>query len=706
MLVSQFGLTQKNLSIEDAVLGMYRGLSPKNLSNLEWMHDNEHFSYVKDYQYLVKVSVEDLSETILLNIIDLNENLELQEQVKFDYLSDYKWIDENTVLIFNSRTYAVIDIFVKNKEKYLFILPDNAVNPDYSAEANKIAYTIDGKLYMMDHEGTQKLIAGSDIDGWVFGEYVSRREFGINKGTFWSPGGDKIAFYRKDEREVSLYPVVNIENRIAGLENLRYPMAGEASEHVALGVYDLNTGKTIYIEEDTISEKYLTNITWSPDGQYIFIAVLNRGQDHLMLNRYKVQSGSYDKTLFEERDERYVEPEHGPLFFEGLDDHFVWFSERDGYNHLYLYDMEGNLVRQLTKGEWIVKKVNGFNPEQKIIFAETTIKSSLENHLTGIDTREEGINILSEEEGFHQGTVSPDGNYIIDNYQSTGVPRKIFLMNHKGRKLETLLVAEDPLKEYRLADMEIFRMKADDRKTDLYGRIIKPVDYDKNKKYPVILHVYGGPHNQMITRDWLGGAGLWDYYMAQEGYIMLTIDNRGSANRGFDFESVIHKQLGKIEMLDQMKGVEYLLENVPYADSSRIGVYGWSYGGFMTINMMLNYPEIFKTGVAGGPVTDWKFYEVMYGERYMDTPEENPEGYESSNLNLKAGNLKGRLLIIHGAIDPTVVWQNSLVFLNNAINEGVLLDYFVYPRHEHNVVGYDRIHLRKKTVQYFNDFLK
>ncbi|MFW6327950.1 MAG: hypothetical protein ACOC2F_06515, partial [Bacteroidota bacterium] len=179
LLVSQFGLTQKNLSIEDAVLGMYRGLSPKNLSNLEWMHDNEHFSYVKDYQYLVKVSVEDLSETILLNIIDLNENLELQEQVKFDYLSDYKWIDENTVLIFNSRTYAVIDIFVKNKEKYLFILPDNAVNPDYSAEANKIAYTIDGKLYMMDHEGTQKLIAGSDIDGWVFGEYVSRREFGI-----------------------------------------------------------------------------------------------------------------------------------------------------------------------------------------------------------------------------------------------------------------------------------------------------------------------------------------------------------------------------------------------------------------------------------------------------------------------------------------------------------------------------------------------
>ena len=703
--IPENSFSQKKLSIEDAVIGPYRGLSPKNLDNLKWSKDNIHFSYVKDYQYLIKTNTADLSESSVLDILEVNDANNLDEDIKFKYLSGYSWIDENRVVLYTSRVFAVIDISKGSKAQSLFVLPDEAENPDFSAKANMVTYTINGKLFLLDSKGHSKLIAGSDKDGFVYGEYVSRSEFGITKGTFWSPEGKKLAFYRKDERQVTNYPLVNIEKRIAGVENIRYPMAGEASENVALGIYDISTGSVIYVEEDTISEKYLTNITWSPGGEAIYIAILNRGQDSLRLNRYNAETGEFDVTLLEEVDTKYVEPEHGPVFFEGLNDKFIWFSERDGFNHLYLYDTGGKLIKQLTRGDWLVKKIIGYNDAEDILFAEATIESPLENHIIGVDLKKDNINVLSPGEGYHTGSLSENGAFIIDNYQSPSVPRKIYLYNPYGKKQKVILEASDPLADYELGEMDIFTIKADDNTTDLYCRIIKPAGYDKQKKYPVILHVYGGPHNQMITKDWLGGAGLWDFYMAQEGYIMLTVDNRGSENRGFAFESIIHRKLGQTEMRDQMQGIQYL-NNLPYADTSRIGVYGWSYGGFMCINLMLTYPQIFKTGVAGGPVTDWKFYEVMYGERYMDTPGENPEGYEAANLNKRIGDLKGRLLIVHGGIDPTVVWQNSLTFLNSAVKEGVLVDYFVYPRHEHNVRGYDRIHLRKLTVRYFNDFLK
>jgi dipeptidyl-peptidase-4 len=252
--------------------------------------------------------------------------------------------------------------------------------------------------------------------------------------------------------------------------------------------------------------------------------------------------------------------------------------------------------------------------------------------------------------------------------------------------------------------MSVFTIKAADDKTDLYCRLIKPLNFDPSKKYPAIVYVYGGPHAQLVEDSWLGGTSLWDFYMAQKGYVIFTVDNRGSSNRGLEFENIIHRNLGITEMEDQLKGIEYL-KNLGYVDMDRIGVTGWSYGGFMTISLMTHYPEVFKVGVAGGPVIDWKYYEVMYGERYMDTPDENPDGYEKTSLLNYAKELKGRLLIIHGAIDNTVVWQHSLTFLEECIKNKILVDYFVYPRHEHNVSGIDRLHLMRKITQYFDDYL-
>jgi dipeptidyl-peptidase 4 len=312
---------------------------------------------------------------------------------------------------------------------------------------------------------------------------------------------------------------------------------------------------------------------------------------------------------------------------------------------------------------------------------------------------------LSQGSGTHSAKLSPNGNYIIDTYSSQVTPRKIWVINNKdGKVAQTLLTSKNPVADYALGEVTIFPIKADDG-TDLYTRMITPPNFDKNKKYPVVVYVYGGPHLQLVTNSWLGGANLWMQLMAQKGYIVFTLDPRGTSGRGLEFEQETFRQLGTVEIADQLRGVEYL-KSLPYVDADRMGIHGWSFGGFMTTSMMLKSPDTFKVGVAGGPVIDWNYYEIMYTERYMDSPEQNPEGYKNANLLNYVKNLKGKLLMIHGTVDDVVVWQHSLAFIKKAVDEGILLDYFVYPGHPHNVIGKDRVHLMRKVTQYLDDNLK
>ena len=307
--------------------------------------------------------------------------------------------------------------------------------------------------------------------------------------------------------------------------------------------------------------------------------------------------------------------------------------------------------------------------------------------------------------GVHRAEVSPSGRYIVDSYSSWDIPRKIVITDTKRNKVvDTLLEAENPYAGYDMPEVERGQITAADGKTKLNYFLVKPLNMDSTKQYPAIVYVYGGPHAQLVTGSWMGGVSGWDIYMARRGYAIFTVDSRGSANRGHAFETVIHRNLGVNEMADQVKGVEFL-KTKSFIDKDRIGVHGWSYGGFMTTNLMCSYPDIFKVGVAGGPVIDWSNYEIMYGERYMDHPKENPEGYKNANLKLKAKNLRGRLLLIHGDIDPVVVWQHSLGFLKACVDASTYPDYFVYPRHEHNVIGKDRPHLHELITRYFDDHL-
>jgi dipeptidyl-peptidase-4 len=482
-------------------------------------------------------------------------------------------------------------------------------------------------------------------------------------------------------------------------------MSGMASEHISLGVYNISTNSSLFIEkDDAISEKYLTNITWSPDESSIYIQVLNRLQNHMKLNKYSVKDGSLAKTLFEEQNDKYMEPLNPLLFLNKTPVQFIYQSRRDGFNHAYLYTTEGTLVNQLTSGNFEITDILLLDSNDNLFYTSTE-ESPIEQHAYKLNTRTGQKAKLTRDAGTHKVMVNQNSKYCIDTYSSTLVPRVINIISATGKIEQNLLTAQNPLKNFNMPEMQLATLKAADGKTDLYYRLIKPIDFDSNNKYPAIIYVYGGPHTQLVTNSWLGGARLWDHMMAQKGYVVLTVDSRGSSNRGLEFENIIHRQCGIVEMQDQLEGVK-LLKQLGYVDMDRVGVHGWSYGGFITLTMMVNNPGMFKTGVAGGPVTDWKYYEVMYGERYMDMPSENPVGYEKTSLLSQAKNLKGKLLIIHGAVDPTVVWQNSLDFIQECIKNQVPVDYFVYPLSEHNVRGYDRIHLMGKITDYFEDHLK
>jgi len=711
LIISVFSFAQKKqLTFNDAMY-MNPEVHPKRVNQLMWVGNSNEFSFVENNTlYKSKANAEE--KRSITNLDDLNAGLTDLEIDSLKRFPSIHYLAETKFRFTHKNNLFVYDLISRDLER-VNKFPDKAKSKDIIDETLAIAYTIDNNLYIaLNNEQLQ--ISNDDNSGIVNGQTVHRNEFGINKGTFWSPNGNYLAFYRKDETMVSDYPIVDIETRIAEVSSTKYPMAGMKSEEVILGVYNLNSKQTVFIKTGEPKEQYLTSVTWDPTEKFIYIALLNRDQNHLKLNKYDIKSGEFVQTLFEEKHENYVEPEHPMYFLDSHPGQFVWFSERDGFNHLYLYDQFGTMIKQLTKGEWVVTNFLGTDKKGKKLFFTATIDSPIEEHIYSVEMSSDKITKINQDKGSHNSTirngrsqnriVSFSGQYILDDYSSSSIAHEVKVLDTKGKVIQTILPNFNPLQEYNMGEMTISTLKAEDG-TDLYYRLIKPVDFDENKKYPVFLYVYGGPHSQLVSESWLGGAGLYLNYMAAQGYVVFTLDNRGTSHRGLAFEQATFRNLGELEVADQMKGVEFL-KSLDYVDSNRIGVFGWSYGGFMTISMMLKNPGVFHTGVAGGPVTDWKYYEVMYGERYMDRPSQNPDGYGNSSLLTKTDQLDGNLMIIHGTSDSTVVWQHSLAFVKKCIDEGKQLDYFVYPGHGHGVRGKDRLHLYEKVSNYFEDHLK
>ena len=610
---------------------------------------------------------------------------------------------ENTLVRADKESTYIVDLKT-GKEQAMTAAQKEAFDGWRKKQTTK-AEVRNHNIFVITADGSERQITTDGNRELVYGEAVHRNEFGIMGGLFWSPDRQRLAFYRMDQSMVADYPQVNIDTRIAAYEPDKYPMAGETSHKVTVGVYDMQSGKTVYLKAGDPTDRYFTNIAWNPEGTIIYMFELNRDQNDCRLVSYNALTGDKIAELYRETSTKYVEPQHPIVFLPWDSSQFIMQSQKDGYNHLYLFSKDGKLIRQLTSGKWVVLDVLGFNKKQKSVIISSNEVSPIQQNLFAVNIKNCKRTPLDNGRGYHAGMLSDNGEWLFDKYQEPDVPRDITIVNTGKGKIVNYFSAPDPWKDYQVPLFECGKIKAADGVTDLYYRMVKPHDFEATKKYPTVVYVYGGPHAHNVDARWHYCSRSWETYMAQKGYVLFILDNRGSENRGRDFEQATFRQLGQIEMQDQMKGVDYL-KSLPYVDSNRIGVHGWSFGGFMTITLMTNHPEVFKVGVAGGPVIDWKWYEVMYGERYMDTPQTNPEGYAKTSLLSKAKDLKGKLQIITGYNDPTVVPQHCLSFLKACIEAGTQPDFFAYPGEPHNMRGHSSVHLHERITQYFEDYLK
>lgn len=691
--------TQK-FTMAEAVNGMRSNLAVKNISQFSWSADSK--SYIQGVKggYLI-TDLKTNKQDTLISLYQVNKNF---PDKKLKALPPVKFIsNSNAYFTANNQMFWVERSGSDWKVKKNYTLDPETANVKTLADNQTIVYTVKNNLFINKNGKVTAITKDSD-ENIVNGQAVHRNEFGINEGIFASPNSENVAFYRMDQTMVADYPVIDWSVTPAENHNIKYPMPGKTSHEVTLGVYNIKSQNTTFLKIDGEKDQYLTAVTWSPDSKYVFVGVLNRGQNHLKMNQYDAVTGNLVRTLFEESNDKYVEPQHPLMFFPNSNTDFIWQSQRTGYNHLFHYSLEKGLIAQITKGDWLVTDVLGFNDKKKEIYYISTQETPLERHIYRINWNTFKTQRIDDAEGMHSAVLSNDGNHLYDTYSNANTPRVVNIINTANLKSTNILTAENTLKNYLRPEIKEVTLKADDG-TLLYGKMILPTNFDANKKYPVIVYLYNGPHLQIVTNSFPASGNLWYEYMAQNGYIIFTMDGRGSSNRGLKFEQAVFRNLGTVEMNDQMQGVKYL-KSLPYVDSERMGIHGWSFGGFMTTSFMLRHPEVFKAGVAGGPVIDWKMYETMYTERYMDTPEENPQGYNTANLLDKVQNLKGKLLMIHGAQDDVVVWQHSVKFLKSAVDNGVQIDYFVYPGHPHNVVGKDRVHLMQKVTDYFDLYLK
>lgn len=714
---------KKNFTITEATNGMGTTLAVKGIKQGN-IRSGMFFQVLKsgseDYYLMFDPATGKTDTTLSLS--QLNSQLN-------DSLKSFPAIiagDNNSRYFFHKGTMYYLSFGEKDMTRKLFsrsvlTMPDTAEHASISPWDNgtsfgeQLAYTIGNNLFLayskIDRGGsmdgvTRTIQVTNDADKNIInGQPVHRDEFGIDRGIFFSPKGKLLAYYRMDQTMVNDYPVMNWSVVPAQAKMIKYPMAGGTSHQVTLQVFNPLTSKTVAIKTGTPADQYLTCVTWSPDEKYIFIALLNRDQNHLWLNQYDVATGEKVKTILEETDPQYVQPQHELSFLPGSNDQFVWWSQRDGFMHLYLYNTQGQLLRQLTKGSWLVNELLAFNKDKKEIIITASKESPMEKNSYAVNWTNAKIRRIDAEQGTHIVAASDNGQYIYDVVTAADIPKKSMLRSTAdGHIIKVLAESENTLNAYERPEVRNVTISAADG-TPLYGKLILPVHFDSIKKYPVIVYLYNGPNVQLLHNSFPASGNLWYEYMAQRGYIVFTMDGRGSSNRGVKFEQATFGKLGTVELEDQLKGVDYL-KSLPYADASRMGIHGWSFGGFMTTSMMLRYPDVFKCGVAGGPVIDWKMYEVMYTERYMNTPQDNASGYEAANLLPKVKNLKGKLLLIHGTDDDVVVWQHSINFIRTCVDNNVPVDYFVYPGHPHNVRGKDRVHLMQKITDYFDLYLK
>ena len=702
-LIPFFTLTQepKKLTLEDIYFS--NTFSQDWVWGLNSMKNGKEYTvidYIKNDISIDKYSYKSGKKTN--SILKSSEIDSLKfDGYKFNSNEEKLLLKVNTESIYRYSDKSFIYAFdIKSKE--LIKISDEKISlADFSPNGKMVSYVFDNNLYIYElssgkttkctTDGVRNKIINGATD-WVYEE-----EFAIVKGYEWSHDSKFLAYYKFDESNVKEFSMdLFNQNLYPTQEKFKYPKAGEENSKVSIHILNVNTKKSFQVNENDF--EYTPRIYWTKDSKNLCVFKLNRHQNHLKLLFTNPES---KKTvlIYEEKDSRYIDI-HDNIKF--LNTGFIWSSEKDGFNHLYKFSYDSKKMFQITSGEYEITKFYGYNESKKILYYQSNEKSPLQKHIYSINIDGTNKKLLSNGKGVNNANFSTTFDYFINTNSTANQPNYITLNNKKGKLIRVIKNSEkliQTLSNYELSKKEFFSFKTE-YNIYLNGWMIKPPDFDSNKKYPVLMYVYGGPGNQQVLDNWGGRNYMWYQYLAQQGIVIVCVDNRGTGGRGADFKKCTYKELGKLETEDQIAANKYLA-SLDYIDQNKIGIWGWSYGGYMSSLCLLKGNEIFNFAIAVAPVTNWRFYDTIYTERYMRTPQENPDGYDLNSPINYIKQLKGNYLLVHGSADDNVHYQNTMEMISSLVKENKQFDLFIYPDKNHSIYGgTTRLHLMTKITDF------
>ena len=688
-------ISQKEISINDVFLN--RTFTQDWVYGLNSMNDGIHYTTLEygDTTAIEKYSYQSGEKVdIILKSIDIELDF---TGYTFNENESLVLLETNSEKLYRHSKKSIYYLYDLNTKKVTKISEKKIRLPEFSPNSKYISYIYKNNIYTYDinseettkitHKGLpNKIICGAT--DWVYEE-----EFGFTKAYAWSPNSESIAYYIFDESKVPEFSMdVFEEGLYPKQERFKYPKAGERNSKVRINIFNIKSGKNIEAKINKKKEFYFPRMKWTNKSNRLFVQRMNRHQNHLEMLSVNPSNGDAS-LVFEEKENTYIDV-HDNLIFYNDDSFFLWTSEKDGYNHIYLYRIDGKKIRQITKGDWEVTQFYGYDQINKTLYYQSTEKSSLQRDIYSINVFGKKKKLLSKERGSNNAKFSKNYKYFINTYSSANSPNIIDLYDSRGKKQRNIKNSNkltQTLTEYNLTKKEFFEFTTEDG-VNLNGWMMKPIDFDSNKKYPVLMYVYGGPGSQTVTDSW-GGQYMWYQMLCQQGYIVVSIDNRGTGGRGSEFKKCTYKELGKLETIDQIEGAKYL-SSLSYVDKQRIGIWGWSYGGYMSSLCILKGSQYFNTAIAVAPVTNWRFYDTIYTERYMQTPQENSDGYDLNSPIHYADSLSGNYLLIHGSADDNVHVQNTYEMVNALVKANKQFELFIYPDKNHSIYGGNtRLHL-------------
>ncbi|MBN1155336.1 DPP IV N-terminal domain-containing protein [candidate division KSB1 bacterium] len=697
-------LAQQKFTLEDIFLD--EKFNGEHLGDLEWVPGQDRISYVKtdSLKTLYLYEVEQRAHRRLFDTDEIPQ-FESLSRVRRVVPKNHYWApDGNSILLTDGEDFYIHTIATSITEQLTFDAKEKTF-PVFSPDGKYVSFIMEHNLFIIDLS-SRKLIrlTTEGAEHYLIGrfDWVYEEEFEVRQGYFWSHDSRKIAFYYMDESLEPEFPIVDFSEVHNTVETIRYPKPGDPNAIVCIGVVDIDNGTMTWMDIGEETDIYIPRIQWLPDGKHLSIQRMNRRQNHLELLIADAETGE-SKVILEEKEDHGWIRVHDDLMFLKDRKQFIWTSDRSNFRHIYLYDLNGKIVKRLTRGEWDVKSVIGIDEKKKFVYFEGSTESPFESHLYKIDLNGHGLTRLTQRNGNHNVMLSDDHKFYIDRYSDFHVPTEITLYDIEGREIALMNEsAASKLTDYQLVLPEFMRVPTEDGDY-VYATMYKPGDFDSTRKYPVIFEVYGGPGSNSLSKQWRGTYYLWYQYLLQQGYIIVNLDNRGTGGRGSEFSKQVYRRLGEYEVKDMINGAKYL-SSLPYIDTDRLGIWGWSYGGYATILNLLNAADYFKVGVAVAPVTSWYNYDSIYTERYMDTPSNNSDGYKAASTLTYAENLKGKLLLIHGTADDNVHLANTMQLAQKFQQLNKQFDLMLYPGKEHSLYGV-RYHLFEMITGYFMENL-